>query len=73
MRTLNVGEGLAFIGIFLAIAILRNYWLLLFLLIPCWSWQKIDSEKDNKYSHKRRKLELEKLKEEIRLLKIRKK
>lgn len=69
---MNVGEGLAFIGIFLAVALLNNYWLLFFLFIPVLSWQKINTDENNDYVIKLRKLKLQKLEQEIRLLKVRK-
>jgi len=69
---MNVGEGLAFIGIFLAVALLNNYWLLLFLFIPVWSWQKVSTDDNNEFIQKLRKLKLQKLEQEIRLLNVRK-
>jgi len=71
-RTMNVGEGLAMIGIFFAVAMLNNYWLLLFLFIPIWSWQKVKTDDNNEYVKCLRKLKIQKLEQEIRLLKARK-
>ena len=71
---LNVGEGLYTIGVMAAIAMTKNYWLLLFMILPLCTWSHRSSsiqDKYNKYVWKHNELELEKLQEEIRLLKVR--
>ena len=68
-RTYNIGEGIAIVGILLAVAILRNYWLLFFMVIPMWSWQRPDIIINNEYEREQHQLNMEKLRHEIRLLK----
>ena len=72
----NIGEGIAIFGVMMAIAITENYWLLFFVILPIYTWLGTDNDTKKKYNDnlfKRNDLELEKLREEIRLLKVRKK
>ncbi len=69
----NLGEGISIMGIMLGVGLTKNYWLLFFMILPIWAWTKSDAEKDNYYMEKELELKLEKLKEEIRILKLKKK
>jgi len=69
----NVGEGIAIFGIMLGIGLTKNYWLLLFMFFPIWSWNKSDSERNNEWRQKFNNIELKKLEEEVRILKLKKK
>ena len=64
------------LGVMIAVALTENYWLLFFIALPIWTWLSTDGEvrkKHNDFHWQERELGIEKLKEEIRLLKIKKK
>ncbi len=68
----NVGEGIAILGIMVAVGLTQNYWLLLLLVLPIITLSAIDNDTRNKYNNynfRKSELELEKLRQEIRLLK----
>ena len=69
----NIGEGLAIIGIMIGVGLTKNYWLLFFMFLPIWAWQKKSAEENNVYVRKFSNLELEKLTQEIRILKSKQK
>lgn len=71
----NIGEGIAFLGIMIAVALTKNYWLLFLLILPFLTSAMIDGKAKDRYNGllwKKYELENEKLGEEIRLLKVRK-
>ncbi len=68
-KIFNIGEGFSIIGIMLGVGLTENYYLLFFLVLPIWSWQKTNVEMNNKYYIKEYELKIEKLKQEIRILK----
>ena len=71
----NIGEGIAMLGIMIAVALTKNYWLLFLLALPFLTSGMIDSKAKDRYNNliwKKQELENEKLGEEIRLLKARK-
>ncbi len=72
----NIGEAICISGVLVAVAITGNYWLLGFTILPVITWASIDKEvkaKNNSFYYKKQELVLEQLREEIRLLKARKK
>ncbi len=75
-RIINVGEGIAIVGVMIGVGWTQNYWLLFFMIIPICTWayaqDKLRNE-FNEFARQREKLELEKLKEELCLLKLKKK
>ena len=71
----NIGEGIAMLGIMIAIGLTKNYWLLFLIILPFLTSGMIDSkirDKYNDYVWRKNELELDIKKEELRLLKARK-
>ena len=76
MEIRNIGEGICILGVMIAVALTENYWLLFFTALPIYTWLSTDNkvrDKHNDFHWKERELGIEKLKEEIRLLKLKKK
>jgi len=76
MKIINLGEGIAFAGITIGAALSKNYWLLILLLIPFFTWMKYDDAMNKENTEREieeHDLKMEKLREEIRLLKVKKK
>ena len=72
----NIGEGISIFGIMLVVGVTENYWLLIVLLLPICTWITIDKkigDKCNDIYYRKSELEINKLQEELRLLKLRKK
>jgi len=72
----NLGEGIAIFGIMVGVGLTKNYWLLFFLIMPLWTWLSTDEkirDKSNEFYYKKQELEIQKLQEELRLLKLKKK
>ena len=72
----NLGEGIAIFGIMIGVGLTENYWLLFFLIMPLWTWLSTDEKvkgKLNEFYYKKQELEIQKLQEELRLLKLKKK
>ncbi len=72
MEKNNIGEGIAFAGIILSAVISGEYLLLLLVFIPIISWSNFDYKINNQRNDEKHNLDMKKLREEIRLLKIRK-
>lgn len=72
MQIINLGEGIAFAGIMIAVGLTENYWLLFLLIWIFSTWAKFRYEEDNEQKDEQHRLEMLKLKEEIRLLEVRK-
>jgi len=47
MESLNLGEGIAFAGILIAVGLSRNYWLLIALILPLSTWGRYKCDKNN--------------------------
>ena len=72
----NVGEGITIFGIMVAVGLTHNYWLLFFTILPIHTWLRIDDEVKHKYNDlnwNKQDLKIQKLQEEVRLLRIKKK
>lgn len=75
MRNLNnIGEGIYTLGVMIAVGMTKNYWLLILMILPALTWlttnEKIQN-KNNNYIFEEHELTIEKLKEELRILKER--
>ncbi len=76
MEIKNIGESICIIGVLAVVGLTGNYWLLFFTGFPLFTWMGIDSkvkEKVNGFCWRKQELEIEKLQEELRLLKLKKK
>lgn len=73
MTVNNTGHGIAIAGICIAAALFNNYYVLLLCGLPMLTWQFRLHKINNERAVEEHKLEMTKLREEIRLLKVRKK
>jgi hypothetical protein len=73
--TSNIGEAIAILGIMLAVGLTKNYWLLFFTIMPILTWLRTNTNSVKEAFNMGMKInqaKLDKLREEIRLLKNRK-
>ena len=75
-RIINIGEGITILGIMIAIGLTGNYWLLILLILPVVTWAYVDDNlrmKSNNYIEVEARLRQDIMREELRLLRIKKK
>jgi len=68
----NVGEAILLSTIIVVTSLTQNYWYLLFAIMPFMTWTHIDSkmrDKNNNYYWQKDELQIQKMKQELRLLK----